>query len=275
MISHWTHYDVLVNGAKFHYVRTGTANDSKPVLVLVHGFSDNGMCWLPVARDLEDEFNVILPDARGHGLSQRLQPGEQIDHAADLAGLIQVLELKQPVVGGHSMGANTSATMATRFPGVARALILEDPGWRDWTPEPQPGTQDKQPPANPWFDWLSGLQKQTVEQVMEKGRADNPTWPEIEMRPWAESKKQLDLNILQGGIPRMNWRDQARGITVPVLMLTGDVDKGAIVTPEIVEEVKTLIPQIRVVHIPGVGHSIRRENYPAFIDAVKSFLKDL
>jgi pimeloyl-ACP methyl ester carboxylesterase len=40
---------------------------------------DDGLCWQPTARDLEAQFNVILPDDRGHGLSERVRPGEKVE----------------------------------------------------------------------------------------------------------------------------------------------------------------------------------------------------
>ena len=63
MLAHWIQNDLLVNGVRLHYYRTG--HGDKPPLVLVHGFSDNGLCWTPVARDLEAEYDVIMPDMRG------------------------------------------------------------------------------------------------------------------------------------------------------------------------------------------------------------------
>ena len=50
MQPNWTNSYVTVNGDKFHYTRTGQGD--KPAVVLLHGISDNGMCWLPVAREL-------------------------------------------------------------------------------------------------------------------------------------------------------------------------------------------------------------------------------
>ena len=68
----WLQGDVELGDMSMHYVRTG---GDKPALVLAHGFSDNGMCWLPVAQALSTDYNVFLPDARGHGQSSRIQPG--------------------------------------------------------------------------------------------------------------------------------------------------------------------------------------------------------
>jgi pimeloyl-ACP methyl ester carboxylesterase len=78
MLSKWIQNDLKVDGACIHYARTG-AGSGKPALVLVHGFSDNGLCWADTAQDLEDNYDVIMPDMRGHGLSERVQPGSKTD----------------------------------------------------------------------------------------------------------------------------------------------------------------------------------------------------
>src|ERR1041385_1916883 len=119
MLPHWIQNDLQVNGVRLHYYRTG--NTDKRPLVLVHGFSDNGLCWTPVARDLESEYDVIMPDMRGHGLSARVQAGEKVDMAADLAGLIRAMEFSSPVICGHSMGAMITFEIGVRFPELAKA----------------------------------------------------------------------------------------------------------------------------------------------------------
>ena len=269
MQSHWKENTIDVNGVKVHYTRTG--DGSKPPVVLAHGFSDNGLCWMPTACDLESDYDVIMPDARGHGLSQRIDPQVETDQAGDLAGLITTLGLDHPVVGGHSMGGSTASAMEARFPGLAKALILEDPGWHTPTAE----TQEKpaEPPRNPWFEWLQALPNKTVEEVMADGKRDNPTWPDNEFGAWAESKKQLDLHVLTA--PRrhvLTWQEAVMKISVPTLLLTADNQKGSIVTPEIVEFARAN-PNIITINIPGVGHNIRRENLAAFLIVVRGFLQ--
>ena len=49
------------NGVGIHYLRTGGA---KPAVVLLHGLMGSGACWTPLARALEGEFDVVMPDAR-------------------------------------------------------------------------------------------------------------------------------------------------------------------------------------------------------------------
>jgi N-formylmaleamate deformylase len=267
MLPLWTESYVTVGDLKFHYCRTG--HGERPHLVLLHGFSDNGLCWTPIARVLEEEYDVIMPDARGHGLSARVQTGEQIDGAADAAGLIEALGLDKPVVGGHSMGGNTATELGARYPDLLGGLVFEDPAWIDPTPDHIPLRK------NPFFEWLLHMEGVSLEDIIEKGKADNPTWPEIEFPAWAESKRQLDKNVFNSINVRKPWRDFVSAFKVPALLITADVGMGAIVSPEIAAEASSLSPFLQVASIPHAGHNIRRENYPAYIEALKNFLDQL
>jgi predicted alpha/beta-fold hydrolase len=68
----WQSGDIEVNGLSLHYTRTG---GDKPQVVLAHGFSDDGLCWTPVAELLEADYDVIMVDARGHGRSEGPEAG--------------------------------------------------------------------------------------------------------------------------------------------------------------------------------------------------------
>jgi len=43
--------------------------------VLAHGFSDDGLCWTPVAEKLAADYDVIMVDARGHRRSDTPEQG--------------------------------------------------------------------------------------------------------------------------------------------------------------------------------------------------------
>jgi len=89
----------------------------------------NGLCWTGLARALENEFDVIMPDARGHGNSSAPDFGYRYeDHANDVVGLINALKLTPPpILLGHSMGGMTAAVVANRKPNLLRGLVLADP----------------------------------------------------------------------------------------------------------------------------------------------------
>src|SRR5689334_19775137 len=181
-MSSWQSAEVEANGLHLHYTRTG---GDKPPLVLAHGFSDDGLCWTPVARALEHDYDVIMVDARGHGQSQAPERGyAPTDHAADLAGAIVALGLRRPMVLGHSMGAATALALAGTYPDVPGAILLEDP--------PQRWLADTAPAPIGAEDWqarqrarITELKTQTREQLIAGQRAATPGWSDDELGPWA------------------------------------------------------------------------------------------
>jgi len=80
----WHSGDIYANGIKIRYHRTG---GDKPPLVIAHGVTDNGLSWSRFARAMENTYEVVLYDARGHGFSDAPENGYTFeDHAEDLAG---------------------------------------------------------------------------------------------------------------------------------------------------------------------------------------------
>jgi pimeloyl-ACP methyl ester carboxylesterase len=89
-----------------------------------------------LARALADDYDVVMPDARGHGDSGAPEDGYRYDDlAADVVGLMDALDLSAPVLLGHSMGGLTAALVASENPGRLRGLVLADPTFL--TPERQ------------------------------------------------------------------------------------------------------------------------------------------
>ena len=271
----WSSGDVIANGIKIHYSRTG---GDKPPLVLAHGFSDNGLCWTRVTKVLEQQYDVIMPDARGHGLSDAPEEGySSEDMAADLAGLIQALDLGQPALMGHSMGASTVAATIVGYPELLTCAILEDPPWFDgnspWNRQRDNlSEEERKAQADARLAEMMATKAKTREEIMASGREQSPTWDEIEFGPWADSKKQLSTNVLgRMSLTHKSWQEIASEIARPTLLVTADPDK-AIVTPEIARQAVALNHKIRWVRIEGAGHNIRREQFEAFVQAVTEFL---
>lgn len=270
-MSKWKSEEVIVNDISFHITRTG---GSKSPLVLVHGVSDEGLCWTPVAASLSADYDVIMIDARGHGRSEAPESGyDLLTLANDLHGVILALRLNKPYILGHSMGAATALVMAALCPQVPQAILLEDP--TPWWVSPR--DSDFSQGAEAIRNWALRLKSQTREQIITEGREQNPLWSEEELAPWADSKVRFSMNAinnlfntnLTAGI---NWEEDLPRISCPVLVLTADLDKGAAVAPSDAEALQTLVPQLKVEHIAHAGHNIRREQFPHFMEAVRAFL---
>lgn len=273
-MAEWLSGDVVADCIKIHYYRTG---GDKPQIVLCHGATDDGLCWTPTARALEADYDVIMVDARGHGLSDAPEGGyDSKMMALDLAGFIQQLQLKKPILMGHSMGASTVFQATASYPGLVRAAILEDPPFRETSSE----EEDK------WRKNMAGKMRQAMlgykstsrEALIAMVHKQNPTWPEDELGPWADSKLRLSTAFLDSQQKRVHedppWETLAK-ITCPVLLVTGDPDEGAIVTPEFAARAAAILPTLQVANIPGAGHNIRREGFAAYLKAVKGFLQSL
>lgn len=269
-MSEWLDGDVIANGIRIHYHRTG---GGRPPLVLSHGFSDAGLCWTRLARALEADYDVIMPDARGHGLSEAPEGGYDSEtRAADLAELIRALGLNKPAVAGHSMGASTVLTCAALYPDLMRCAILEDGGIRQALGQ---GARAEQEARMARIRQTAQEQRtMTREQLIARCRQQNPTWDEVEIGPWADAKLRLSPNALnmRPGSERLTWQEALARVTCPVLLVTADPDRGAMVTPEAAAEAQRILPTLKVVRLHGAGHNVRREQFDAFTEAVRTFL---
>ena len=113
-MSQWSSEFVNTNGIQIHFNRTG--GGGKP-LILAHGITDNGLCWTRLAKSLELEYDILMIDARGHGNSGAYEKGYQKqDHAEDLAGLIETLELANQACLAILWGRQ----MSRRWQGITR-----------------------------------------------------------------------------------------------------------------------------------------------------------
>ena len=274
----WSDGSVITNGIKIHYYRTG---GDKPQVVINHGAGDDGLCWTRVAIELEKDYDLILPDARGHGKSASGKKDYSTQaRVADLLGLIQELKLDRPVVGGHSMGAETSLHLAAEYPSLTRGIFLEDP------PIILPGE-------------IVGNAEQSVKmedigKMMAKfmrlfklmpgfigrrmARKTSPTYPDTEIIPWVNSKKRVSTDFLNSmATMRMDIADPFevfRQITIPALLFIGDREKMSIVSQEAAQKAVEVNPTLQVVHLAGASHDIRRTRFDGYMPSLNKFLEE-
>ncbi len=117
---------VEANGLRVHVYDWGGAG--RPLLLL-HGLASNARIWDLTAPLLAEHARVVAVDQRGHGLTTAPESGYGFEQtAADVAALIQALGFAQPVIAGHSWGANVAIEFTARNPGVAAGLVLVDGG---------------------------------------------------------------------------------------------------------------------------------------------------
>jgi pimeloyl-ACP methyl ester carboxylesterase len=269
----YTEGDFTIKGIKLHYYRTG---GNKPPFLLLHGATDNGLCWTTLATALTPKYDVIMPDAQGHGLSDRLDPAISFEsYAQQVVGLIKALGLKKPLIAGHSMGADTAANIAVMYPSLPRAIILEDPPWGMPEPDSQKAEAERKEGAAR-VGWLLGLRNLSIEELVAESRKMDPQWPEAERLPWAKAKQQFDVSLFKNMIvnPR-SYDEQVPKIKCPTLLI---IAEEGIVTKQVAEHAARLWKAkqpFKWVQIKRTTHNIRRDNFPDYQEALFKFLKSL
>jgi non-heme chloroperoxidase len=107
-LSHATVHTVFGGDRHALHVREWGPPEGPPVL-LIHGWSGNHMCWRhQVESALVEEFRLVALDLRGHGMSDSPPYADRYQDArlwaADIAAVIEQLDLDRPTLVGWSYG---------------------------------------------------------------------------------------------------------------------------------------------------------------------------
>jgi pimeloyl-ACP methyl ester carboxylesterase len=105
----------------------------RPLLVL-HGLLGSSINWLGMGKRLAESCAVYLIDLRNHGLSPHSDDMSYPHMAADIRMFIRRLELKNPVLMGHSMGGKVAMECALAYPDCTDALVVLDIAPRRYPP---------------------------------------------------------------------------------------------------------------------------------------------
>lgn len=98
-----------------------------PPLVFVHGFGCARSDWDDQVAHFSPNYETVAVDLGGHGTSPGTTDHARIEtHGADVAALIEALDLAPAVLFGHSMGCRVVVDAASRVPARVKALVLVD-----------------------------------------------------------------------------------------------------------------------------------------------------
>lgn len=255
----WIRGDCEANGIRIHFIRTG---GGKPPVVLLHGLSGSGASWTPVARILAREFEVVMPDARGHGGSSAPHDGYRYDDLAnDVIGLVHALELVRPVVVGHSMGGMTAAVVASRGEGLLRGVVLVDPTFS--TPERQ-----REVHASDVVEQHRRLLGLTKSGVAAEIATRHPRRSSEIVELLAEARLNTRLvafDVLAPANP--DYRDVVGAIDIPALLVIGDTP---VVSLEMAAELG-----LRTEQLQDAGHGVPFDQPVRLAEVVASFVREL
>ena len=262
---------VEVAGIRLHVRDTGKRDG--PVLLMLHGFGSSLDTWEAWADPLSADYRVIRLDLPGFGLTGADPTGEYTDARtiAVLLALLDRLEVKQPTLIGNSMGGRFAWGFAAAHPERVSKLVLVSPdGFAS------PGTE---------YD-----KRQEVPLTM---RALPYVLPMFMLRPnleaaYGDKSKMTDATLLrtrdmmlapgvrQAVIARMEQsvlhdpRPQLAKITAPTLLLWGDKD--ALIPISNAQDYLAVMPNARLVVLPGIGHVPQEEAPAESLAKLRAFL---
>ena len=227
--------------------------EGKP-LVLLHGFTGCGSNWEPFISDLAKEYQLIVPDLRGHGRSTN--PSNLFtfrQSALDIFALLDRLEVDTVKAIGVSGGAKTLLHMATQQPGRVEAMVLVS--------------------ATPYFP----PQARALMREMTPDNRSEKEWKV--MRQWhKQGDEQIRALWLQGNRFKDSYDDMnftppyLSTITARTLIVHGDRDP--FYPAKIAIELYEAIPRSYLWMIPNGGHGpIFGEQREAFLTTAAAFLR--
>lgn len=248
-----------------HYLRTG---GDKPPVVLLHGLTASGACWTPLARALKEDYDVVMPDARGHGNSSAPDHGYCYDNlATDVVSLMKALGLVSPVLVGHSMGGMTAALVASRKPTCLRGLVLVDPTFL--TPQRQREVYESD---------VAAQHRRILNRPQEDFRAETRMRHRHRLSELVELLVQARYQTSTQAFdiltpPNPDYVELVKTLAIPSLLVIGDV--GAVVSPAVAAELAGLNPCLEIAQIAEAGHGIPYDQPERCSAVIKAFLRSL
>ncbi len=231
--------------------------DAPETIVLLHGFTQTGRSWEPIAAALAERYrSVLAPDLRGHGTESDRRP---VSFDAIIDDVLALVPGDEPfALAGYSMGGRIALTLALAAPDrVARlALIGASPGIADPGARVARHAADEQLAHELERDGLEPFARRWGAQPL---FASQP--PEVAARAHEERMRNTAAGLAAslrgvgtGSMPSL-W-DRLETLTSDTTLVAGEHDARF---RAVNERMATLIPHATVHLVAGAGHAVPLE----------------
>jgi len=248
---------------------------AKPKLVFLHGLLGNGQNWIPAARALENEFEILLIDQRGHGKTKEVAGGfAPSDFSNDLLGVLEELGWGKVSVIGHSLGARTLFDFASKNPGLVEKLVIEDMGPHktreasrktevmiDFVPVPFEGRASAR-------EFFGSVFEKRYGKLLSDYLYSNIEKKETSLYDWRFNKTGA-LEALEIGRLRDFW-SEFESIESETLIIRGE--RSEHLPDDVYQEMLKRNTNASGVVISGAGHWVHFDQFGTFMKQVSEFL---
>lgn len=242
-------------------------------LVLLHAFPLNRAMWKPQVSEFSKKFQIIAPDFRGFGDSQRTnKPYLMETLAEDIHALLRKLGISEFVLGGLSMGGYVAFAFYRHYPEMVRALILADTRAEADTEE---GKKNRKALADLAIkEGPRAIAAQLTPKLL--GQTTLAKKPRL-VKQVKEMIFATSITGIANASLGMAFREDANSllakISRPTLILVGEED--ALTPVALSENLHRQIKNSKLTVLPQAGHLSNLENPKEFNRAVKEFLKTI
>jgi pimeloyl-ACP methyl ester carboxylesterase len=252
-----------VNGITIGYDDEGTGE----VLVLVHGHPFDRSMWRPqVEHFSRKRWRVIAPDLRGYGESTVVPGVTPLSvFAADIAALLDHLDIDRVVLGGLSMGGQIVLEFARTFPDRLNGLILADTFAQ---PETEQGRRNRHEMADRLL--REGMSGYATEVLWKMVAPHNTQAGEHVAKMMHNAPPEGAAAALRGRADRPDYTATLGTITVPTLVVVGSDDEYTPVADA--EYMHERVPGSELVVVDGAAHMPNLERADVFNKAVEVLL---
>jgi non-heme chloroperoxidase len=231
-------------------------------LVLLHGLPLTGRSFEPILPHLPPTLHVVVPTLRGHGDASRPQTGYGFrDFAADVAGLLDQLDIGAATIAGHSLGSLVAQRFAVDHPQRTRGLVLVSSALTGQE-EPEEWSADDRE----LWDAISQL-TDPVDPTFVRTYVEGFSHPrELESVPGSPGAF-VDSIVEEGSrIPAAAWREVWKGMVeddfsaelaereTPTLVIWGDQDPFCLREDQ--DALLATLPDARLAVYDGAGHNL-------------------
>ncbi len=120
---------IHTNGIQLHYLDSASDNnDQLEIVLFIHGLTANAHAFDAIIQNgFDHQYRILSVDLRGRGLSEQPDNGyTMLDHAKDIVGMLQQLNIKSIHIVGHSFGGFLGIYLAIYYPTIVKKLLLLD-----------------------------------------------------------------------------------------------------------------------------------------------------
>ncbi len=246
-----------INGVDLFYEVHGRAGDPA---VLVHGSLVDHRCWDLVVPGLSQSLEVVTYDRRGYGESGAgPRPHPVHDDAADLAGLLEALNLYPAHVISNSYGGAVALRLAIDRPEMVRSLSIHEPPFVGLlSVDPATAAEGDQllAGARRLQQWVrSGQGARAAEELVGIFSTEPGAWGRLPPHVQATFVGTVDRWAEEFDDPEAFLPDRValRELMLPTLLTEGSE------SPRFLHRITRVLGELlynsRVLEIPGVGHA--------------------